>query len=180
VALDDSDRDLAVLALRGQNDGVLSALAAMVLDAERGLGLGITVLIGGVMIAGEVTSPARFAADFDAKLLEGLKGGAAEHERDEVVADVIAKIEVEGWFRKMMDRGRAERERVQAELDALDEDEEVNEDLARQDIDVNQPPITLNLSQATVFPPNATPFKVDVVRVKLSNVDAWWTGVTSV
>jgi hypothetical protein len=172
MGLEERDRDLALLAIRSQSDPMLALLAETILDAEGGTGLGITVLVGGVMISGEITSPTRFAADFDQKLLEGMKESSDPSER---MVEVIEMIETEGWIRGLTDRARAAREQVQAELDGLG-DEEPDEDLARADL-VGTEPVTLNLASATIFPPNAAPLSADMVRVRLANIDAWWLGV---
>ena len=37
----------------------------------------------------------------------------------------------------------------------------------------------LNLEDAYVFPPNSPPFELEMVRVRLSHVGAWWPGKAS-
>jgi hypothetical protein len=176
MPLDQSTRDLKWLAGRSRPDGLLALLARL---GRSGFGLPITVVVGGTMISGNLATPEDFAADLDAKIDQGLAAAqerAPEHR--ESLQEVRNLFSGERSLRKQVEETRERESEREAELDKLVEaGESLSEDLELEEIDLSLPPVALNLRDVLIFPPSAqTPFSVDMVRVQLDSVGAWWIG----
>ena len=138
------DRDLRTLAVASEIDHFY----ILVRFARDGLGMSITLVAGGLLIAGELASTLDFAKDLDAKIDAGLSKWHTE-ERDDI--GVLRDALEENSFTKLVEKGLAERKKIEDEVMAMDEGAELPDDLEREWIDASSPPPAITLRNVTVY-----------------------------
>jgi hypothetical protein len=174
MPLDPSSRDLAALALRSVPDGMLIRLARL---ARGGAGWSVSVVVGGTLISGDLTSPEKFAENMDRMMVEALEERIKTHPDQTWAKELRDFFAGPGAFAPVVRDVLAEQDRAQDELEALGESEP-DEELDRRVLEATEPGY-LNLNDAYVFPPNGPAFNVPMVRVRISEVGAWWVGKTT-
>ncbi len=173
VPLDPRDVDLALVALESQPDAILVQLASF---AQAGIGYPVTVIVHGIMLSGNLASGASFGSYLDSTMLSSIET-ALNHRPSDSLTDLRSLLEGEGSLRKLYDDLDEERKRVDQELAKLGE-EDPDPELDRAALEASAIRF-LNLEDAYVFPPNSPPFELEMVRVRLSHVGAWWPGKAS-
>ncbi len=177
MALSDSEVDLAAIAAQGSFDWALDQLLRY---SRGGIGAGITVVVAGTVISGEVVPAPVYGEYFDRVLDEGLERAGTS------AGDETGFEELRTQLREKASMASAAKESMEHELEihnkleALSEDAEIPSDLHREAVKQAAHLTAFTLRNAYVFSPNLVGghMQIEMVRVLTRNVGAWWLGTT--